>query len=145
MLGKLKEKLTGGAQRMSGRTDLLEAIAAACALVAAADGTIDDGEVTAMINGLSNHAVLGAAFSPREIEAVADKMLARANTGRSGRAGLVKEIEEAKAKSETSDLEMIVLIALDVADDGGIDDAEMAVIEKIGKTLGVNAKALADV
>ena len=143
MFGKLKEKLSGGAQRMTGRADLLEAVCAACALVAAADGNIEDSEVAQIAKSLSSHPVLSAAFSPREIEAVIDKMLSRAQAGRAGRAGLLKEIEEAKSKSDSNDLEMIVLIALDVADaDGDLGDAEKKVVETIGRTLGVNVTAL---
>ena len=41
MFAKMKEKLAGGAKRMQGRTDLLEAVCASAALVAAADGSID--------------------------------------------------------------------------------------------------------
>ncbi|HBG51922.1 MAG TPA: TerB, partial [Gammaproteobacteria bacterium] len=52
MLGRLKDKLTGASKRLSGKTDLLEGIAAACVLVAAADGTIDDGEVDTMLKAL---------------------------------------------------------------------------------------------
>ena len=146
MFAKLKEKLAGGAQRLAGRTDLLEAVCASCALVAAADGTIEDSEVAQIGQSLSNHPVLSAAFSPREIEAVIYKMLARAQGGRACRAGLYKEIEEAKAKSTADDLEMIVLVALDVADaDGDLGDDEKAVVEKIGKTLGVSTAALMEV
>lgn len=145
MFGKLKELATKSVNRLSGRTDLLEAIAASCALVAAADGDIEDEEVITTINALVSHPVLSASFSQTQIEANIDTMIKRAKGGISGRLGLYREIEEAKARSTSDDLEMLFVIAIDVAmSDGEYEPEERKVLEKIGKALGLNANSYLD-
>ena len=136
MFAKMKEKLAGGAKRMQGRTDLLEAVCAACALVAAADGSVDDSELEATVKSVTANENLRTAFKPNEIEACIDKMLQRANGGRVGRMNLMKELDEIPH----GDGEMVLLSALDVAEaDGNIDDNEMAVIDKIAAVYGLKA------
>jgi len=136
MFAKMKEKLAGGAKRMQGRTDLLEAVCAACALVAAADGTVDDSELEATVKSVTANENLRVAFKPNEIEICIDKMLQRANGGRVGRMNLMKELSDIPQE----DGEMVLLSALDVAEaDGNIDDDEMAVIDKIAAVYGLKA------
>lgn len=137
MFGFLKDKLTGGAKRLSGKTDLLEAACAACALVGAADGDYSDDEAATGLDRLMNHDVLSKAFTGTQIESAFDKQAKRVKQGMSGRIGLRKEIEEARTKSSTDDLEMIFCIAIDVANaDGSIGDKEMTALRTIGKALG---------
>ncbi len=146
MFGKLAEKLTGGFSRLSGRTDLLEGIAAATALVAAADGDIEDAEVVVIIESLTVHPVLSKAFKQSEIERVADTMLKRAKGGAAGRLGLMREIEEAKSRSSVDDLEMLLVIAIDVSrSDGEMEPQERTVLAKIAGALGLNLSAYLDV
>jgi tellurite resistance protein TerB len=136
MFAKMKEKLAGGAKRMQGRTDLLEAICAACALVAAADGDVDDAELEATVKAVTANENLRVAFKPNEIEACIDKMLQRASGGRVGRMNLMKELDDIPQ----DDGEMVLLSALDIAEaDGNIDDDEMVVIEKIAGKFGLKA------
>jgi tellurite resistance protein len=138
MFAGLKKKLAGGASRVSGRTDLLEAVCASAALVAAADGNISDEEVGQAITVVTNNELLSSAFDARTIEAVMDKMLARAKGGFSGRAGLMKEIADIADKS-AEDAEMVYLIALDVAyADGDVGDKEREQMGKIAKSLKVD-------
>lgn len=142
MLKFLKEKLAGGASRMSGKTDLLEATCAACALVAAADGDIEDEEVMQTIEQLTSHPTLSVAFQQSQIEQVANTMFKRAKQGLTGRVGLMKEIEEAKGKSTSDDLELILAIAIDVSrSDGEIEPAEQKVLEKIAATLRLDLRS----
>ena len=68
MFGKLKEKLAGGATRLNGKMDLLEAICAACVLVGAADGDFSDDEASVALERLLNHETISAAFSATQIE-----------------------------------------------------------------------------
>lgn len=144
MFGMLKEKLGGGAKRFSGRTDLLEATCAACALVAAADGDVEDAELVATQEALVNHPTLSAAFKQSEIEATASKIFSRAK-GAMGRVGLMKEIEQAKSKSTADDLELILACAVDIARaDGELEGPELAVMQKIANTLGLNLRAFLD-
>ena len=136
MFKGLKDRLAGGAKRMSGRTDLLEAVCAAAALVAAADGNVDDSEIDATAKAVSANETLNTAFSPREIEGSIQRMLDRANGGRVGKMGLYKEIEDVAGSAE--DGEIVLLTAMDIADaDGSVDDAEKAVLEKIAGKLGL--------
>lgn len=142
LFGNLKEKLTGGASRISGKTDLLEGICAACALVAAADGDISDDEVASALDALKDHDTIGAAFKEHEIESAADKQLGRAKKGNAGRLGLRRELQEAKAKNAFEDMEMLMMIAIDVAAaSGAVEPAERKVLIEIGKIVGVPAES----
>lgn len=142
MFGFLKEKLSGGASRLSGKTDLLEATCAACALIAAADGDIEDEEVMATIEQLTSHPTLSAAFQQSQIEQIANAMFKRAKGGLTGRVGLMKEIEQAKGKSTSDDLELILAIAIDISRaDGEIEPAELKVLEKIAATLRLDLRS----
>ena len=139
MFKKLTERLTGGAKKLSGKTDLLEGIAAMAALVAVADGEIEDSEVESALNALTTHATLGEAFSSAQIEQAFDKQLKRAKGGMAGKLALKREIEEAKSKNAADELEMAFVIAIDVASsDGQIESEEKKVLEDIGKRLGLN-------
>jgi len=138
MFAKMAEKLAGGAKRMQGRTDLLEAVCASAALVAAADGDIDDSEIEAALKAVKANENLRLAFKETEIGICMDKMLDRANGGRVGRMNLMKEIGEIPE----ADGEMVLLAALDIAEaDGDIDDDEMKVIAKIAGVFGLKAEA----
>lgn len=136
MFAKLKEKLSGSVNKYSGRKDFLEAVCAASALIAAADGDVSDAEVDQTVKAITANAQLSAAFKTAEIERTADAMLKRAQGGRVGRAGLYKEIEDIKADHDMG--ETVLLSALDVADHGGIDAKEREVLAKIASTLGLN-------
>lgn len=134
---KFKDKITGASSRLNGRTDALEAVCAAAALIAAADGDIADDEVASTLNVIANNETLSNAFDVRTIEQTADKMLKRAKGGFSGQAGLWKEIEDvAKDKAVAED---VLLIALDVAHaDGEVGEKEQKVLTKLSAKLGLN-------
>lgn len=139
MFAKLREKLSGGANRLNGKTDLLEGICAAIALVGAADGDFSDDEAQVGLDRLLNHEVLSVAFSASQIEAAFDKQAKRVKQGMSGRLALRREIEEVKAKSTADDCEMLLVIAIDVANaDGDIGDKEMAALKTIGQAVGLD-------
>lgn len=145
MFGKLRERLTGGAKRLSGRTDLLEGIAAACALVAAADGDLEDSEMGATLDALMAHEAISASFPQSEVERTVDKMWKRAKGGMAGRLGLKREIEDVKSKSSSEDVEMLFAIACDIAmADGEVEPAERKVLEGLAQTLGLNARNYLD-
>jgi tellurite resistance protein len=138
MFGKLKEKLTGGTARLTGKMDLLEGVCAACVLVGAADGDLSDDEAAVALDRLVNHETLSAAFSATQIEAAFDKQVKRAKSGMSGRLGLRREVEEVKAKSSAEDCEMLLVIAIDVAAaDGDIGPKEMGILRTIGQAMGL--------
>lgn len=136
MFKGLKDKLSGGAKRMSGRTDLLEAVCAGAALVAGADGDIDDSEVEATIKAVTSNETLNTAFGANEINGCIERMIDRANGGRVGKMGLYKEINDIAGSQE--DGEIVLLTAMDIADaDGSVDPEETKVLEKIASKLGL--------
>lgn len=140
MFGKLKARLSSGANRFSGNTDFLEAVCASAALVAAADGDISDDEVAMASKTVKSNTVLAGAFKPAQIEHAIDGMLNRVAAGRTGRMGVFKEL------SDIDDPEMretVYLTALDVAEaDGEVCGKERDMLDKIAKNLGVNTTAL---
>lgn len=140
MFAKLKEKLAGGANRLNGKTDLLEAICAGIVLVGSADGTFSDDEAQIGLDRLLNHETISVAFSATQIEQAFDKQAKRAKAGMSGRIGLRREVEEAKGKSTADDLEMLLCICIDVAGaDGEIGPEERKQLGVIGQAVGLDA------
>lgn len=137
MFGKFKSKFTGSVNKFSGNKDFLEAVCAACALVAAADGELEDAEIAQTVKGIASNPALAGAFPTREIEQTADAMCKRAQGGRVGRAGLYKELEDIAADKDKA--ETVLLTALDVADsDGQVEPEEKKVLEKIAQAFGLN-------
>ena len=136
-LGKLKEKLSGAISKFSGRKDFLEAVCAATALVASADGSVTDDEVVATTKSVTSNPTLTSAFKTKDIEVCIDTMLKRAQSGRAGRAGLYREIED--IKSDSIMCETVYLCAHDVADaDGKMEQREREVLSQIASKLGVS-------
>lgn len=142
MFNKLKNAFAGKVNKYSGKKDFLEAVCAACALVAAADGDLEDAEIAQTIKGIASNPELAGAFPSREIEQTADAMLKRAQGGRVGRNGLFKELEDIASDKDMS--ETVLLTALDVADsDGEMEPAEKVILEKIAQTFGLNLASYA--
>jgi len=141
MFGRIKEKLTGGAQRLKGNTDLLEGIAAAAVLGGAADGEMSDDEAMVALDRMLNHETLSAAFTATQIEAAFDKQAKRAKQGMAGKLGLRREIEQTRSKCTEEDREMLLVIAIDVtAQDGDISPAERRALETIGQAVGLSVE-----
>lgn len=140
-LGSLKEKVMGMVKKFSGRKDFLEAVCAASALVAAADGNISNDEIKASIKAVQANAALSASFKSGEIEKCMDAMLKRAESGRVGRLSLYNEIDQIAADPEMSSV--AYLAALDIAEsDGKIEAAEQKVLSEIAKHLNVSESSL---
>lgn len=135
IFGNLKSKFSGSVKKFSGQKDFLEAVCAAAALVAYADGSASDSEIASTIKAITSNAELAGAFDSREIEKTADTMLQRAAGGRV-RASLMKEIGDIKSNNDMA--EVVLLTALDVADNDGISAEEKAVLAKIAKELGLD-------
>lgn len=139
MFGNLLKKLGVGdvASRLSGHTDLLEAIAAGGMLIAAADGDIEDEEVAEVLTQIQNHPALSQAFGTSEIERVVNKMAQRAKSGITGRVGLWKEIEDVSSNADSAELVLTVMIDVSRSD-GEMEPAEKVVLEKVAKKLALN-------
>jgi tellurite resistance protein TerB len=142
MFGKLfGKKAEAAVQKFSGRTDFLEAVCAAAALIAAADGEIEDAEIKATVKAVKANKALAAGFDQQMIDQTINRMLERAEGGRVGRMGLWAEVNEVAKDPELA--QAVVLTALDVAEgDGEIEPAEKAVLDKLAKNLSVNLDAM---
>ena len=146
MFGMLKEKLGGAVNRLSGKTDLLEGIAAGAILVSAADGEIESEEIAVLIEALCANETLAKSFTDTQITGVVDKMVKKASPNAAGKIGMVgkialeREVAEVKSKSSTDDLELMLAVLVDVASsDGEIEPAEKVVVNKIAAKLGFGA------
>ncbi|AMX93722.1 MULTISPECIES: TerB family tellurite resistance protein [Mesorhizobium] len=137
--GKAKEAMN----QFSGNKDFLEGMCAACALTAAAEGGIDDKEYEKTLTVIRSNSAIAAGFDSTQIESVFGKMQGKTTT-RSGKAELKNEIREVIARDKTGSLgQAIVLASLDVADEGGISPAEVAVMKDIASICNVNYDKLA--
>lgn len=141
MFGLLKKKAEASVSKFSGRTDFLEAVCAASALIAAADGEIEDSEITATKKAISANKMLKDGFDNRTVEMTIEKMLDRASGGRVGRAGLWDEVRDIAKDPEMA--EAVMLTAIDVSEgDGEIEPEERKVLERLAKELGQNLESL---
>jgi tellurite resistance protein len=134
MFSALKNLLTSGANKVAGKTDYLEGTTAICALVAAADGSIDDSEYEAAVNTIKANKTLGGAFPEHQISARLERDFDKAKT-RPGRLELKREIAEVK---DFDSKEMALMTALEVADQGGISDDEMKVLKECAGIFGLD-------
>lgn len=132
--GKAKEAIN----QFSGNKDFLEAMCAGCAWMAAASGGITDAEYEKTLKVIQSNSAISAGFSGSEIEMVFGKMTPKTAT-RSGKNELKDEIRQAVERDKTGKIgNAIMLAVLDVADEGGIDEAEDVVGREIAAICGVN-------
>ncbi|PZQ82713.1 MAG: TerB [Ancylobacter novellus] len=120
--------------------DFLEAVCAAAALVAAADGDIEESERRKVVSIVQNHPTLSKLYQSNVIEQTADTMFKRAKET-SGRQLLARELDDIKSRPNGQQMaEDAYLIALDIANaDGELEPAEEAVLKKLAARLGVDA------
>jgi tellurite resistance protein TerB len=131
-----KASATEMASKYKENIDFLEAVCAAVALVAAADGEIEDSEVGAVQRLVSGNDKISACYQPHQITDVASKMLALAKT-QSGKQSLARQLDDIKGNQTMC--EDTYLIAADIAyADGELEPAEEEVLKKIAKRLNVD-------
>ncbi len=136
MFGGFKDKLLKSVNVLSGNKDALEAVCAAAALIASADGDISDKEIEATKQAIISNASLSKAYRVADIERCVDSMLSRAK-GRMGRHALFKEIEQIAVNHDVA--EAVYLSAMDVAEsDNEVGPEEKKVLTEIAKRLGLN-------
>jgi len=139
----LGSKAKDAVNQFSGNKDFLEGLCAACAMTAAAEGGIDDEEFDKALEVMMSNSAIAASFSGSEVEQVLGKMTKKTGT-RMGKAELMEEIRQVVERDKSGKMgQAIVLVALDVADTGGISDAETAVMRKIADVCGVNYDKIA--
>lgn len=143
MFAALKKAFKAGATEVRAEytenKDFLEAVCAAVALVANADGTIDESERRKAVSVVSNHNVLSKLYRIDDVEKCLDIMLKRAKDA-SGRQQLARELDDIKGRPNAAQMaEDVYLIAADIAAaDGNVGEDEKAVLEKIAKRIGVD-------
>lgn len=139
----IKKAVSSGAREISAdygqNKDFLEAVCASAALVANADGSIEDAERNKAIQLVSNHSVLSKMYQRDVIEQTLDIMLKRAKDA-SGRQALARELDDIKGKPNgTAMAEDVYLVAVDIANaDGSVSPEEEAIMKKIANRLGVD-------
>lgn len=139
----LKGRAKEAVNQFNGNKDFLEGMCAGCALTAAAEGGIDDGEYDKTLKVIQSNTAIAAGFGSGEIEQVFGRMAPKTAT-RSGKAELKEEIRQVVDRDKTGKMgNAIVLACLDVADVGGISDAEVTVMKDIAAICGVNYDKIA--
>lgn len=143
MLGALKKAFKAGATEVKAEygqnKDFLEAVCAATALVAAADGDIEDSERQKSVRIVTNHATLGKLYKQQDIEQTMETMFRRAKEA-SGRQQLARELDDIKGRENSAQMaEDVYLIAVDIAHaDGELEAEEEVVLKKLATRLGVD-------
>ena len=111
-----------------------KAAVAACAIVAAADGRIDDAEIEDFLSS-----VLSSALSVFPVAQIDEEFRARAgriNANKTvGVAEALQALAPLKGKPEAT---LVVGIAKSVAEQGGIDASETAALRKICSALAID-------
>jgi tellurite resistance protein TerB len=127
--------------KYAGNKDFLEAVCAASALVANADGNVSDEELEAAVEGMTNNAKLSALYSGDDIETELLRQVKRVKSI-SGRNELKKELKDVGDRDR--DLrEAVYVIAADVAAaSGDIGADEQKVLDKVAEMLRVDGRAL---
>lgn len=141
-LSGMKKAFSAGAKEVaadySQNKDYLEAVCAAAALVANADGEIEDSERSKVVRVLASHPVLGKMYQQGVIEQTAEVMFKRAKDA-SGRQSLARELDDIKGRDNGQMAEDVYLVAVDVAHaDGEIEPEEDVVLKKIASRLNVD-------
>lgn len=143
MFGALKRVLGAGAAEVkanySENKDYLEAVVAASALVAFADGDLEDAERQKVTKVITNHPTLGKFYRQNDIEQTVDVMFRRVKEA-SGRQQLALELDDIKNRPEGRQMANdVYLVALDIANaDGQVEPEEDVVLKKIANRLGVD-------
>lgn len=141
MFGKLFGKKVKNAKvelkKLENR-DLMEAVVGGCLLVAAADGEIEQSEIQKLdqlLRSNSNLQHFGA-----EITATINRFTEQLNAGfRVGRLNIMREIADIQGNPE--DKETVFVNMLTIAEaDGEIEEAEMKVLEEVGRVLGLRVQ-----
>lgn len=117
--------------------NVLEAIIAGSLLVSAADGEIEKSEVEKLSKLLANNDLLSA-FKPNEINKIVDRYANVLEAGfRVGKVKMLREIADIAGNPDHAEEVFVTAITLAEAD-GEIEPAELAVLQEIGKALGIN-------
>ena len=134
-LDKLVGKIDGFKAKIlsSSDKDVLEAMCAAAALTAYADGECSEDEVTVTLNILSTNPSLEV-FGTEPVELFNKYCDLIESSKRTAKVQLMKEITDMKGDKENAVL--VLIMAIEVADsDDNIDEDEMKLLNQIAKEL----------
>lgn len=143
MFGALKKAFGAGAREVRAEygenKDFLEAVCAGVAIVAAADGEIEESERQKAIKIVTNHATLSKLYKQNDIEQILETMFKRAKDA-SGRQQLARELDDIKGRPDGTQMaEDVYLIAADIAmADGELEPQEEVVLKKLANRLGID-------
>jgi tellurite resistance protein TerB len=122
--------------------DILEAYCAAAALMATADGTVDDKEKEASVKIISGSKSLKGLFSSDVVERTFSEYCKKAQTG-SGKQELVGELQDL-ARMDQGVRDAVYLVAKDICEaDGSVGEQEQKRLNVVGKLLGVDPSRFA--
>ena len=140
MFGFLKKVKGAGAELakksvQAENKDLMEAMVCAAALIAYADGELEDEEVTKISQILDSSAALSA-FGTEPAQYFDKQCAALEASYRMGRLTVMKEIADVKDNKEEA--EMVLIMAIEVAfADGEMEEAEDKELKVIASKLGL--------
>ncbi len=145
IISALKQAFASGAKELNkdyGKTqDFLQAVAASCALVAYADGTLEDSERAKAIQVLTGHTQLSQLYPRNEIEAALNAALGHGTTS-SGRQELARSVDKVKSLPNGEQMaEDVYLVALDVASSNSnhkVGEDEQRVLDRLAKHLSID-------
>jgi tellurite resistance protein TerB len=145
LFSALKNALSSGARELNkeyGKSeDFLKGVTASCALIAYADGTLEDSEKKKAIEVLTGHTQLSAIYQRAQIENALNSALSHAQTA-SGKQELARQLDSVLGLPNGQQMaEDVYLVALDVASSNSnhkVGEDEQRVLDKLAKRLNVD-------
>lgn len=145
IISALKQAFASGAKELNkeyGKTsDFLNAVCASCALVAYADGTLEDSERAKAIQVLTGHTQLSSLYPRNEIESALNSALNHGTTA-SGKQELARALDRVgQLPTGPQMAEDVYLVALDVASSNSnhkVGEDEQRVLDRLAKRLNVD-------
>jgi tellurite resistance protein len=145
IFGALKKAVFSGAREINkeygSNRNFLNAVCASAALVANADGSIEDTERLKAISLITNNATLSSLYQRNDIEQALESAFKNSKDA-SGRQALARNLEAIQGMPNGAQMaEDVYLVASDISmADGSVSDEEKVVLEKIARRLGVDPK-----
>lgn len=144
-LKALKTAFASGAKEINkeyGKSeDFLNAVCASCALVAYADGVLEDAEKKKIIEVLTGHTQLASLYQRPQIENAINNGLSHATTA-SGKQELARQLDKVLGLPNGTEMsDDVYLVAVDVASSNShhsVGEDEQKVLDKLAARLHVD-------
>jgi len=142
LLDGLKKAFTSAVNELNANyskdDDFLKAVCASCALIANADGNIEDSERKAAIDVLTGHEQFSKLYTTAQVSAMLNHSLDQSKTT-TGKQELSRALMRVLEKPDSVQMaEDVYAVAKDVASVGDIGPEEEVVLGKIAKLLRVD-------